>query len=161
EGVYWIGTRGETCRYDGEQFRRFTKPDGTSFTNVRCIIQDRSGNIWLGGNDGLWRHTTHMGKGTKIQVAVPFTGFIYEDSDGNIWTSSESPGARNRWVLTRYDHSRLHHPTPYSTQILIKEDMFFGILEDREGNIWLGTLNGVGRYNGQTFEWFRDRGIKE
>jgi ligand-binding sensor domain-containing protein len=33
--------------------------------------------------------------------------------------------------------------------------MFFGITEDADGGIWLGSLNGVGRYDGKDFDWFR------
>lgn len=40
-----------------------------------------------------------------------------------------------------------------------KKGCFFGILEDKEGGIWFGTLNGVCRYDGNTFNYFKDTGV--
>ena len=33
--------------------------------------------------------------------------------------------------------------------------LHFGTLEGREGNIWLGGHQGVGRYDGADFKWLR------
>lgn len=35
--------------------------------------------------------------------------------------------------------------------------MIFGILEVYDGSIWFGTLNGVQRYDGNTFSDFKDK----
>lgn len=146
---FWIGTRGEACYYQGTIFTNIINGEDKSFTNVRSIIEDAKGNIWLGGNDGLWRYN-----GSSFnKVAKNFVGYIYEDKKGNIWTSSESAESRGVWELLRYDEKMLGMIT--ATSILKKQDMFFGIFEDKEEGIWLGTLNGVCRYNGNTFNYFK------
>lgn len=158
-GRIWIASRGELCTYDGGKFSAFRK-DGESlipdfqdknserFFNVRTIIEDRKGNIWLAGQDGLWRY----GDDGLKQFDKKFIGYVYEDRAGNVWTSS---GHGNSWRLSRYDAEDLMDGEATATVILEQQGMFFGILEDKDGGIWLGSLNGVGRYDGETFDWFQ------
>jgi len=155
-GKFWFGTRGDACFYDGKTFTIFTNKEGEPFTNVRSIIEDKKGNIWLGGNDGLWRYDGR----SFTNFTTKFVGFIYEDKKGNIWTSSESANTQG-WTLSRYDEKSLSYAKATATQIRTEEGMFFGILEDNMGNIWFGTLNGVCRYDGSSFNYFKDTGGKE
>jgi ligand-binding sensor domain-containing protein len=157
EGKIWIGARGEACTYDGENFTKLLRKDGQPFINVRSIIQDTQGNIWIGGNDGLWRYD-----GSEYtHYATNFTGYIYEDSKGNIWTSSESPDDRQEWMLSKYNAEYLHDEKVEPTVLMKKADMFFGIMEDKDGNIWLGTLDGVCRYDGNAFHYFSEMEINK
>lgn len=146
-GKFWLGTRGNTFTYDGKAFTAVTQ-NGKFFTNVRWIIEDKKGNIWLGGNDGLWRYDGI----TFSNITTDFVGYIYEDKKGSIWTSSQST---NGWALSRYDIISLDSEKRAVTDIKTGERMFFGILEDSDGNIWSGTLNGVYRYDGNTFDDFK------
>lgn len=162
-GRIWIASRGELCTYDGTNFTAFKKdrgslvPDFTDenserFFNVRTIIEDRKGNIWLAGQNGLWRY----GEDGLTQLEEKFVGYVYEDRAGNIWTSSASD-VGNNWRLSRYDAEDLEGGKAEPTVILERRDMFFGIFEDSKGGIWLGSLNGVGRYDGERFDWFQGR----
>jgi len=45
-GKLWFGTGGEACFYDGKTFTVLTHK-GKPFRNVRTIIEDKKGNIWL------------------------------------------------------------------------------------------------------------------
>lgn len=192
-GKFWFGTRGKAFTYDGEKFTLFTNEEDRPFVNVRSIIEDQNCNIWLGGNNGLWRYNGEQ----FTNFNEHFTGYIYEDKKGNIWTSSEGehPGT---WVLSRYDENLLSYKHPTNTPLKktesmffeIKKDddgnstwvlpdpdkkpltyeqsiaipikqidgMFFGIIEDSEGHIWFGSLEGVGRYDGKFFNYFRAKG---
>jgi len=146
-GKYWFGTRGYTFVYDGKRFTAVTQ-NNRPFTNVRWIIEDKKGNIWLGGNDGLWQYDGNE----FTNITKDFVGYIYEDKKGNIWTSSDSAGS---WILSRYDFSSTGVEQRSVSEIKKGEKMFFGILEDSDGNIWVGSLNGVYQYDGQKFENFR------
>lgn len=146
-GKFWFGTRGHTFIYDGQSFTKVTQ-NGRPFTNVRCIIEDKNGYIWLGGNDGLWRYD-----GSAFDnLTKNFVGYIYEDKKGNIWTSSKSTAD---WVLSRYDTTVFNKRQRTVTEVKTGDGMLFGILEDADGNIWCGTLNGVYRYDGDTFDYFK------
>jgi ligand-binding sensor domain-containing protein len=144
-GKLWIGTRGTACIYDGIKFTTIKNETGFPFVNVRTIIKDSKDNIWLGGSDGLWSNNGLMWN----KITGNFVGYIYEDTKGNIWTSSEG-STNNNWVISRYNEEW----TP--TQIKAADNMFFGIIEDSAGNIWWGSLRGIFRYSGKSIEGFRE-----
>ncbi len=149
-GKFWFATRRNTFAYDGKTFTIITNKDRKPFANVRSIIEDKKGNIWLGGNDGLWRYDGS----TFTNFTQKFVGYIYEDKKGNIWTSSVSAHDQS-WALSRYDVKTLSDNKPDVTEVKSGEGMIFGILEDHDGNIWFGTVNGVYRYDGNTITDFK------
>lgn len=161
-GNYWIGTRGMACVYDGKTFTKLVGPEGHGFGNIRCIIKDQKGNMWFGGNGGMWQYkgtwngagTSFAATGAFIRHATPFVGYIHEDRRGNIWTSAESPDNKMGWALTRYDPLMFDLGLATPNIIRREEGMYFGLMEDRDGNIWQGSLSGVCRYDGETFECF-------
>ena len=154
-GKFWFATRGHTFVYDGKEFNTLAH-NGKPFENVRSIIQDKDGGIWLGGSSGLWRYDGR----TFTNITQNFVGYIYEDKKGSIWTSSQRAGD-GRWLLSRYDKNTSLSKKPTVTKIESEyEDnrgMIFGILEADDGNIWLGTLNGVRRYDGKTITDFKSK----
>lgn len=158
-GKIWVATRNGVSIHDGETFTNFNKNNGSIFGNVRSLITDSKGNIWLGGNDGLWRYS----EGVLSQFSADFVGYVYEDKKGNIWTSSKSIDFDN-WVLSQYDEKVLTEDIPSDNNtfsnakasvIKTGDAMLFGILEDQENNIWVGTLNGVFKYDGKASTYFR------
>lgn len=147
DGKLWFATRGSTFIYDGQSFTTLSHKN-IHFNNVRSIIKDQEQNIWLGGNDGLW----HYDYKTFTQYSDHFVGYVYEDSVGNIWTSSMGSAD---WSLSRYDITDSQNIIKPATEIKSGERMFFGILQDSDGYIWAGTLRGVYRYDGEVFTYFK------
>jgi len=71
----------------------------------------------------------------------------------------------NDYTIFRYDVKSLLAEKPNATAILTSASdegtangMIFGILEDKEGHIWSGTLSGVCRYDGNITDHFKDEG---
>ena len=168
-GKFWFGTGSNACIYDGKTFTVFTNK-GKPFTNVRSVIEDKKGDIWLGGNDGLWRYSGS----TFTNFTRDFVGYIYEDKNSNIWTSSQyaqsekltlprydekslsgSVSAWGRWMLSRYDEKSLSSKRPVVTELEPGDGMICGILEADDGRIWFGTSGGVYRYDGNTIIGFK------
>ncbi|MFT4660406.1 MAG: ligand-binding sensor domain-containing protein [Patiriisocius sp.] len=157
-GSFWFGTRGQACKFDpvrkssegDEKFEVIINHEGKSFNNVRSIIKDKMGDIWLGGNDGLWRYDGR----SYVNYTTDFVGYIYEDKKGNIWTNSAKDGNEMRWRLSRYDAQLPSREKMNSKLVKEENDMFFGITEDSNGNIWLGKGYGIYRYDGEFFEEF-------
>jgi ligand-binding sensor domain-containing protein len=154
-GKFWFATRDNTFVYDGKAFIVCKNDIDQPFTNVRSIIEDTKGNIWLGGQDGLWRSDQNKALlsrvfGSFTSVTRNFVGYIYEDKNGNIWTSSENGGRGQNWVLSRYEAKSLSDEIPTATEVSPGVKMLFGILQVRDGRIWVGALDGVYRYDGIT-----------
>jgi ligand-binding sensor domain-containing protein len=145
-GKLWFGTGGGAGFHDAKTFK------GKPFRDARTIIEDKKGNIWLGGSDGLWRYNGS----TFTNVTQKFVGYVYEDSKGNIWTTGEVK-PNGYWALFRYDQKSLYNKKPTVTEITSKyeednKNCLFGILEANDGSIWVGGLDGVYRYDGNTFK---------
>jgi len=153
-GKLWFGTRGGVSCYEAKSlaagqagFTNFTDKVLKTFHNVRSVIEDKTGNIWIGSEDGLYRY--NPGSGELANLTRNFTGYIFEDKTGNIWLSENDVNGRGM-NLSRYDQA-----SGGFTSILEKNDFsgstggnqIFGICEDKTGNIWFGTVNGVSRYD--------------
>jgi ligand-binding sensor domain-containing protein len=149
-GKLWIGTRGGLCYYDGKIFTALNNTDGKTFKNVWGLVEDRKGNIWFGADEGLWRYDGS----TFTNVSEKGALSIIEDKKGNIWTSS--PSGRS-FELLRYEGKSLSNKKLTAT--IMKSagvnNAFFGILEAFDGSIWVGSGNGVYRYDGKTFTDFK------
>jgi len=162
-GKLWIAARGNACIYDPihSTFTEIKTKKGMAFTNVRCLIKDKKGNIWLGGNDGLWRYD-----GTDFtNFAYNFTGHIYEDSKQNIWFLQSESSNIYQMSLYRYDKDNIIPGLENATKIITEQGQIFGLTEDSDGNIWFGTERGACCYNprlpkgvgeGKAFNYFKE-----
>ncbi len=159
KGEFWIATRGWSCTFDVNEFKEIRNQENQPFTNVRSIIKDSRGLLWLGGNDGLWSYDGEIFR----QYTTNFIGNIYEDSKQNIWVS-KMPAFDYKMELHRFDVEIVDKiqkagPVPSnevsSTLIVDGFGQVFGIFEDNKGDIWFGLEYGLGRYDGEHFEYFR------
>jgi ligand-binding sensor domain-containing protein len=142
-GKFWFATRGNTFVYDGKAFSVIAQA-GKPFKNVRSVIKDTKGRIWLGGNDGLWRYEG----GSFTQASNAFTGCIYEDRQGNLWTGSGTDFPQ-RWTLSRYNAKTLSARTISSPKAMATAKIVFTILEAKDGVIWFSTFKGLHRLDGK------------
>ena len=177
-GKLWFGTNSSTFIYDpsanrwsdplragGKKFTVVSDKEGRTFTNVWSIIEDKKGNIWLGG-DGLWRYdpstarrsdSLRAGGSTFTNFSENNIRYLYEDKKGNIWGSGTVDG---KWALFRFDEKSLANKKP--TVIEIPESLnLFGILEANDGSIWFGSFDGVYRYDGNTISDFKNKDIQK
>ena len=145
--------------YDGKTSTVLKNKDGKPFNNVWSIIEDKKGNIWFGDAAGLWRYepsaTLPTGSGTFIKVSSRGAYAIIEDKKGNIWTT-EVNSQEGVWALSRYDVRSLYK-NPRITEVLSATNGLFGILEARDGSIWVGASDGVYRYDGKTVTKFNSK----
>jgi ligand-binding sensor domain-containing protein len=96
----------------------------------------------------------HMyGSGYKHQANQPqqiseYVRRIFEDSRGNLWFGTGSDG------VCRYDGNTLVY---FSTNEGLSGPQVTGIIEDRQGNIWVSTIGGISRYDGKRFTNFTEQ----
>lgn len=174
-GKIWISTRGgvSTCdpsignaKVDKElvaqnkvkkPFEQFSIKPSVPFTNARCVIQDKKGIIWIGGAEGLYSYNPAMKSDSLTKHMDNFIGYIYEDKAGNLWISAGIP---NGMALYKYPVEENTANTKKITEIRkISPGQVFESVEDKEGNIWFGTVTGPVKYDPATKEFteFRKR----
>lgn len=153
-GTIWIGSgpiaEEGVIRLDGKSVTS-SKPNGDGW--IRYMIEDKSGHIWFSGrHNGVFRYDGETFKNFTEKVNIGSA--IFKEKTGNIWfdggekiNSIESIDG-----LYRYDGKTFEN---FTTKEGMSKNSVWNMLEDRDGNIWIGTRNcGLYRYNGQTFEKF-------
>jgi ligand-binding sensor domain-containing protein len=165
-GNLWFGERGGgVCRYDSTS-GRFTKVDGDGCfsSQIMSIIEDKTGNIWFVNlYSGLCRYDPSASLRTGSKSYTHFTkenglcsdtiDCIYEDKKGNLWFGSDTKWNTGAGGVCRYD-ARLNDSvgqgksfTRFSTTDGLANSDVWTIVEDNDGNIWVGTRGGLFRYH--------------
>ena len=134
-------------------FSTYSKLQGLKHNVIRCLFEDKLGNLWIGTYGG--GVAKYDGKfftlfTEKEGLANNFVSSIISDRSGNIWFATVG-GA------TKYDGTNFTQFT--EKQGLVNKDVR-EIIEDRNGDLWFGTGGGISRYNGKTFtNYTQDEGL--
>ncbi len=183
-GDLWIGTRGGGLNRflrSEERFERFRHdpqdPDSLSHDVVEYLLEDRDGILWIGTGGGLNRldPTASREGGQTGRQPARFTRFLhdpqnpgslsddavwklYQDRGGDLWIGTDSglnrfvpnPSGSESGTFVRY----LHDPQDPDS---LSHDSVGPMVEDADGDLWLGTTAGLDRFDRErgVFEHFR------
>jgi len=126
-----------------ERFENLSVADGLSQNEVYAILQDRSGFLWFGTDNGLDRfdgyqfeHYRHRRDDTA-SLSESRAYSLLEDRKGNVWVGTVA-GGLNRIdgvtkAVTRYDSA-------------ISDPLVSSLVEHPDGGIWAGTYGGLDLY---------------
>jgi ligand-binding sensor domain-containing protein/serine phosphatase RsbU (regulator of sigma subunit) len=123
---------------------RLTITEGLPNSNVRAIVQDRSGFIWFGTQDGLARFD-----GTRMRVYRPIDGDPTSLSSGLI-TALTLDASGKIWVGTAEHGANLYDPsTDQFTRFLtgagkgaLSSEGITAIVKDGKDQIWFAMSGG-------------------
>jgi ligand-binding sensor domain-containing protein len=155
-GKMWIGTNNGINIYDGKLFAKFTDSDNLPFKQVASLFEDKIGNIWIGsgakqaGGNGLCRYD---GKSVISFITPYYVMYMCEDNKGNLWLAHNKGADNVNFTLYSYDGKSF---TKIIEQNKTDNPVIFGIIEDKNENIWFGTAKGLCRYDGKAFNYFTD-----
>jgi ligand-binding sensor domain-containing protein len=168
-GIYWFGTNAAgVYRYDpkqaaGKTLTQFTEKDGLANAQVQSIQEDKSGKLWFGtGRFGVSRfdNKTFTTFTTKDRLIV---NNEWKSAPDDLWFYAGGGGYRYDGNSLTYlpfpkpDFDAKYTPNPPE---LLSRYAVYCTLKDRKGNLWFGTqANGVCRFDGKTFTWFREKGL--
>jgi signal transduction histidine kinase/ligand-binding sensor domain-containing protein len=149
--------------------------DGSFGQYVDSLVEDRAGNLWVGGLTGLWRwkpgppklyrmpdraQALMEGENGTLVIAM-LSGFrqfangkleayplpaagrrftadeILRDRDGGLWI-----GTRDRGLV----HVHQGRTDMFGRSDGLSGDFTKKLFEDREGNVWVATLDGLDRF---------------
>ncbi len=141
------------------RFERLTIDNGLSQSVVNCIVQDVTGFLWIGTQDGLNRYD---GYGFEVyrhdaqdprSLAHDWVMALANDPSGDLWVGTEGGGLA-RWLrasdgFTAYRHDPQDPGSLSSDRVSV-------LTRDRSGVLWVGTLDaGLNRFDGGKFQRFR------
>ncbi len=125
-------------------FQVFTPASGLS-RNVRAIIQDRYGFLWIGTEDGLFKFDGYSYKayyheaGNRNTLSNSTIQRIIEDHNGFIWIATQSGGLN---CLNPFNDSIKHYVTKPDYISSMSGTYCLAVYEDKHNNIWFGTQGG-------------------
>ncbi len=131
----------------GIPFHHLSRQQGLSQATVNCFLQDRTGFLWIGTQDGLNRYDGYGFRVYKTDPTDPRTlpanwiEALAEDEAGDLWIGTLGGGlARWRRATGAFERVALESPDPSrppSSRVTV-------LLFDRggagTGHLWAGTL---------------------
>jgi len=178
-GSLWIGTvDGGVSHYNGKDFVHLTTEDGLADNRVSAIHRAPSGVLWFGtgglwaGGNGVSRYNGSVPERMKSESDAPnveasvngrrpaFVNLlpgknmmcIESEPDGTMWFGTFGDGVFRYDFDTQATQSKDEEAfTNFTTEDGLPHNQVLTVCRDPEGMIWFGTMDGLSRYNGQTF----------
>jgi ligand-binding sensor domain-containing protein/signal transduction histidine kinase/AraC-like DNA-binding protein len=129
-------------------FKRLTINEGLSQNTVFCSMQDKTGFIWVGTEDGLNKYDGYEFCIYKHENDKPNSlshsqvNALLEDPKGNFWIGTSD--GLNLFNKHTEDFTRINTGTNTETGA---SDFISAIFYDSSGNLWIGTFGGLKRYD--------------
>jgi signal transduction histidine kinase/ligand-binding sensor domain-containing protein len=143
----WVGfawANAGVARYDRECdcFQRFAPREG--FHDVRAMIEDRRGRLWVGTEDGIALFDPTRGptkfyplkNATARTVTTPVVNAILEDREGRIWVGADGGLFQFDPELGQY----APWPGAADDPLSLSRAAIWDLLEDPDGNLWATTI---------------------
>lgn len=146
-GVLWIGTYGGGLnRIEGGRITHYDESNGLFDDTVSCILADKTGQMWLGGNRGISVLPVASQQGLTFET-VPFavsTGTVtfelngglqsscYQDEEGYLWFSLVKGFAK-------VDPAKLVEISAVQPEVHIERAVVAGVKHDPRETVVLGT----------------------
>lgn len=128
-------------------FHHFSTNDGLLNNEVKSVIRDKYGFLWIGTVSGLNRYD---GCRLKSYVSSPDNPFslpeddiisLQEDDGGNIWV-----GGRNSYVIYKREKDCFVDAKPMLQQLHIPIELLLQVYVDCSGNLWVLSGNSLFYY---------------
>ena len=168
KGFMWFGTQDGLNRYDGYNFKIFKNDpaDSTTLSDnfIFSIYEDSLANLYIETQSGKF-HKYFPAKETfsvVIKDSVNLSranyntvGAFFEEPSGVKWTGglSKSIGLIREDVIGGITEFKHNQADPFS----LSDDKVYSIFKDRRGNLWVGTGNGLDRFDEKTEKFFHFR----
>ena len=135
--MMWLVSKIGAAQFDGENFKRFTQVDGLSNNNLKCVIEDRDGNLFMGSDGGgLIKYTddNFVSYTKKNGLSSNIIMSIIQDDEKDLWLSSYDEGISK---LTKTSN------ITYTVNEGLPNNTVWCSFKSKDGSLWFGTSIGV------------------
>jgi signal transduction histidine kinase len=124
-----LGCLSVLCQAQEFRFRYYGKEDGLTNLSVQCVLQDSSGFLWAGTDNGLFRYDgkrfTRFGTSEGLSGAI--IASLTQTKDGTLWVGT-------RLELARWDGSRFE---------IVRKGNFDTMAADYRGHLFAAGKDGL------------------
>ncbi|MBE6054377.1 MAG: histidine kinase [Clostridium sartagoforme] len=163
----WIATANGLTSYnkDTKEFKTYFPKDYNSLTsnNIRNLYIDTDGDLWLSTANGVFtfdrksKFKSYAELFLKNGITEEMFSGIAQDKDGDIWIGSATDGGLIR--LNKKTEEIKVYKTEESNKKSISFNIITTIVVDEENTVWLGTQNGLNKFNreDETFTRYKEK----
>ena len=166
KGYIWIGymEKGLVKWKDGKVISHYTKKDGLPSNFVNALDEDDRGNIVIGTNSGLSIFNGKEFKNYDFSSGIG-NGFITDVKavGKSIWIGCGTFSGVGNWMtigggLSIFNGNKFKSfDLSKFTDFNHRASWVNSIEKDKNGNIWIGTLGGLLKYDGSQFTFINER----
>jgi ligand-binding sensor domain-containing protein len=130
-GAAWLATPEGILRASDRRLTLSAPAAGWESAPATAVRRDRRGNLWVGTARGLL--VRRPGTSALVPILSGGVASIYETASGRLWVAADR-------TLVRIDADH--------TEVLTAADglpaaRFTSVIEDRDGNVWVGSREGL------------------
>lgn len=138
-----------------EFYRIFNKENDLSSQYIRSLAEDENQNIWVATNNGIDKIDIKNKKNiitfkegdSKFNISENDIYVVRYDPEGYIWAGAFKEGLNRIDINT---NEVKQYKNNYSDEKSLPGNYVKDILRDSLGNLWVGTDNGLAKYNEKT-----------
>jgi ligand-binding sensor domain-containing protein len=151
-GILWLGTAKGLFRFDpasGQTIRYVHDPQNPASISgdaVRYLAEDRQGRFWIANSGGLDEFDRDSGKVTShAQFRSEVVRFL-QDKFGVFWVTTSDSSCRLATLNLVMDRITCH-TIDYKSLGITSAGNVSGMLESRDGTVWLSSTAGLLRFD--------------
>ncbi len=142
--------------FDGKpsiRFKHLTIENGLPQNSVLAMLQDSTGFLWIGTQEGLVRYDGYSLKVFKHEPSNSHSLSdnhilsLIEDSQGSLWVGTRV-GGLNHFNPKTQQFTHYRHQVDDANSL--SHDAVNSLVEDNQGNLWVGTRGGLNHFNPKT-----------
>lgn len=165
-GILWVASSLGVNKIDRNSYKfkhiKHIENDDNSLGNnmVWAFHEDNDGNILIGTSDGLDLYDTRNNtftiykneRGNSNSISSNDIRSIISDKEGNVWLGTADAGVDEFVKTGEGKYSKINIKRSLQEKNSLSNNTIWCLLEDGEGYLWIGTDDGLDRYNKNTNE---------